>query len=162
MTQQRRPYNRREALARYEERRRQEEERRRQEAARRERARIRKQKEQESKELARGPVDLPFCLLVLLLTAVGLVMLLSASFPSFSVTFTSVTYPLSTSVSSSRSLKIRSAPAIAIITAFSCWLIWLMGILKLRLNVRKLASPPNVNPPMPFSASTPPTIAQTT
>ena len=82
MTQQRRPYNRREALARYEERRRQEEERRRQEAARRERARIRKQKEQESKELARGPVDLPFCLLVLLLTAVGLVMLLSASFPS--------------------------------------------------------------------------------
>ena len=38
--------------------------------------------EQESRELAKGPIDLPFCLLVLLLTAIGLVMLLSASFPS--------------------------------------------------------------------------------
>ena len=37
---------------------------------------------QQSRELARGPIDLPFCLLALLLTAVGLVMLLSASFPS--------------------------------------------------------------------------------
>ena len=36
----------------------------------------------ESRELARGPIDLSFCLLVLLLTAIGLVMLLSASFPS--------------------------------------------------------------------------------
>lgn len=50
--------------------------------ARQERLRLRKEKEQESRELARGPIDLPFCLLVLLLTAVGLVMLLSASFPS--------------------------------------------------------------------------------
>ena len=40
------------------------------------------EKRQESKELAHGPIDLPFCLLVLLLTAIGLVMLLSASFPS--------------------------------------------------------------------------------
>ena len=40
------------------------------------------QKREESRELARGPIDLPFCLLVLLLTAIGLVMLLSASFPS--------------------------------------------------------------------------------
>ena len=40
------------------------------------------EKRQESRELARGPIDLPFCLLVLLLTAIGLVMLLSASFPS--------------------------------------------------------------------------------
>ena len=47
-----------------------------------ERQRLRKEKEQESRELARGPIDLPFCLLVLLLTAIGLVMLLSASFPS--------------------------------------------------------------------------------
>ena len=38
--------------------------------------------EQQSRELAKGPVDLPFLLLVLLLTAIGLVMLLSASFPS--------------------------------------------------------------------------------
>ena len=50
--------------------------------ARQERQWLRKEKEQESRELARGPIDLPFCLLVLLLTAVGLVMLLSASFPS--------------------------------------------------------------------------------
>ena len=50
--------------------------------ARQERQRLRKEKEQESRELARGPIDLPFCLLVLLLTAIGLVMLRSASFPS--------------------------------------------------------------------------------
>lgn len=40
------------------------------------------QKQQESRELARGPLDLPFCILVLLLAGTGLVMLLSASFPS--------------------------------------------------------------------------------
>ncbi len=50
--------------------------------ARQERRRRFQEKEQESRELARGPIDLPFCLLVLLLTAIGLVMLLSASFPS--------------------------------------------------------------------------------
>ena len=33
-------------------------------------------------QLARGPIDLPFLTLVVLLTLVGLVMLLSASFPS--------------------------------------------------------------------------------
>ena len=49
---------------------------------RQERQRLRKEKEQESRELAKGPIDLTFCLLVLLLTAIGLVMLLSASFPS--------------------------------------------------------------------------------
>ena len=75
MSQQRRTYNQRQALSRYEERRRQEE-------ARREMLQRRREKEQESRELAKGPMDLPFCLLVLLLTAVGLVMLLSASFPS--------------------------------------------------------------------------------
>ena len=75
MSQQRRTYNQRQALSRYEERRRQEE-------ARREMLQRRREKEQESRELAKGPIDLPFCLLVLLLTAVGLVMLLSASFPS--------------------------------------------------------------------------------
>lgn len=47
--------------------------------ARRERQ---EEKEAESRELAKGPVDLPFLLLVLLLTGIGLVMLLSASFPS--------------------------------------------------------------------------------
>ena len=75
MSQQRRTYNQRQALSRYEERRRQEE-------ARREMLQRRREKEQESRALAKGPIDLPFCLLVLLLTAVGLVMLLSASFPS--------------------------------------------------------------------------------
>lgn len=47
------------------------------EAARRRRARQR-----ETRKLADGPMDLPFCFLILLLTAIGLVMLLSASFPS--------------------------------------------------------------------------------
>lgn len=60
----RRPMSREEALVRQERRQRQQE------------------KERESRELAKGPIDLPFCLLVLLLTAIGLVMLLSASFPS--------------------------------------------------------------------------------
>lgn len=55
----------------------------REEAQRRQEIRLRQQAlEEEGKELARGPVDLPFCLLVLLLMSIGLVMLLSASFPS--------------------------------------------------------------------------------
>ena len=33
-------------------------------------------------KLARGPIDLPFLALVMLLTALGLIVLLSASFPS--------------------------------------------------------------------------------
>ena len=67
------------AMDRYQERKRREQEA---EQARRERVQRRKEKEAESRELAKGPIDLPFCLLVLLLTAIGLVMLLSASFPS--------------------------------------------------------------------------------
>ena len=47
-----------------------------------ERTQRRREKMEESRELARGPIDVTFCLLVLLLTAIGLVMLLSASFPS--------------------------------------------------------------------------------
>ena len=50
--------------------------------ARKEHLQWRKDKQAESRELARGPIDLPFFLLLLLLIAVGLVMLLSASFPS--------------------------------------------------------------------------------
>lgn len=50
--------------------------------ARQERRRKRLELEEESRERAKGPIDLPFCLLVLLLMAIGLVMLLSASFPS--------------------------------------------------------------------------------
>ena len=38
--------------------------------------------EEESRELARGPIDLPFLVLTMLLTGIGLIMLLSASFPS--------------------------------------------------------------------------------
>ena len=38
-------------------------------------------REQESRELAKGPIDLPFCLLVMMLTIIGLIMLFSASFP---------------------------------------------------------------------------------
>ena len=40
------------------------------------------EKRRESYELSKGPIDVPFCLMVLLLTAIGRVMLLSASFPS--------------------------------------------------------------------------------
>ena len=50
--------------------------------ARQERQQRRRELEQESRELAKGPIDLPFFILVMLLTGVGLVMLLSASFPS--------------------------------------------------------------------------------
>nr|WP_326126200.1 putative lipid II flippase FtsW [uncultured Oscillibacter sp.] len=50
--------------------------------ARQEKKRLRKEREELSRELAKGPIDLPFCLLVLLLMGIGLVMLLSASFPS--------------------------------------------------------------------------------
>ena len=50
--------------------------------ARQERQQRRRELEQESRGLARGPLDLPFFILVLLLTGIGLVMLLSASFPS--------------------------------------------------------------------------------
>ena len=35
----------------------------------------------ESRELAKGPIDMPFFLLVMLLVGIGLVMLFSASFP---------------------------------------------------------------------------------
>ena len=38
-------------------------------------------REEELKEIAKGPIDLPFLLLVTLLTGVGLIMLFSASFP---------------------------------------------------------------------------------
>ena len=50
--------------------------------ARQERQQRQREMEEESRELARGPLDLPFFILVMLLTGVGLVMLLSASFPS--------------------------------------------------------------------------------
>lgn len=60
----RRPVSREEALARQEKKRRQ------------------KEREELNRQLAQGPIDLPFCLLVLLLMGIGLVMLLSASFPS--------------------------------------------------------------------------------
>ena len=82
----RRSFNQQEALERYERRKRQEEKARLEEVERKrrnkERLARRREKEEESRELAKGPIDLPFCLLVLLLTAIGLVMLLSASFPS--------------------------------------------------------------------------------
>ena len=40
------------------------------------------QREAEGRELAKGPIDLPFLLLVCLLLGIGLIMVLSASFPS--------------------------------------------------------------------------------
>lgn len=60
----RRPISREEALARQEKKRRQ------------------REREELNRELAKGPIDLPFCLLVVLLMGIGLIMLLSASFPS--------------------------------------------------------------------------------
>ena len=48
----------------------------------RERQQFLKEKTVESYELARGPLDLPFLLLIILLIGIGLVMMLSASFPS--------------------------------------------------------------------------------
>ena len=41
--------------------------------AQQEHRKYQQEKRQESRELAQGPIDLPFCLLVLLLTAIGLV-----------------------------------------------------------------------------------------
>ena len=55
----------------------------REEALARQRKReLRAEKEEEFRELAKGPLDLPFLVLVFLLSGIGLVMLLSASFPS--------------------------------------------------------------------------------
>jgi len=48
----------------------------------RQKERERRRKEREAWEAARGPMDLPFLLLALMLLAIGLIMLLSASFPS--------------------------------------------------------------------------------
>lgn len=53
-----------------------------QRARRRMIAREQREKEREAWEAARGPLDLPFLLLTLLLLIIGLIMLLSASFPS--------------------------------------------------------------------------------
>ncbi len=49
--------------------------------ARQERRELREQRAAEIREAAKGPIDMPFFLLVLLLTGIGLVMLFSASFP---------------------------------------------------------------------------------
>ena len=53
-----------------------------QRALKRQRLREQRRKEREAWEAARGPLDLPFLLLVLVLLTIGLIMLLSASFPS--------------------------------------------------------------------------------
>lgn len=49
-------------------------------------------REQESRELAKGPIDLPFMLLVLVLTVIGLIMLFSASFPRADYDYSNPTY----------------------------------------------------------------------
>ena len=60
--------------------------RQREEAERREQIRISRDRQQRTTQMERqslmGPMDLPFLLLTLLLTGVGLVMVFSASFPS--------------------------------------------------------------------------------
>ena len=77
-------------------------------------------------------------------------------------TFTKVTYPSSVSGTSSKSEKIRSQPASAMIILFICCTTWLIGILKLLLKVKKLANLPSVNPPNPANASIPPIMVQST
>ena len=49
---------------------------------RRQRLREKRHRARELREIARGPIDLPFLVLVLMLTVIGLIMLFSASFPS--------------------------------------------------------------------------------
>ncbi len=49
--------------------------------AQRQRRAEKQRREEELREIAKGPIDLPFLLLVCLLTGIGLVMLFSASFP---------------------------------------------------------------------------------
>ena len=46
--------------------------------------------------------------------------------------------------------------------ALSCWLTWLIGIVKLFTKVRKLTSAPSVSPVAPLTASAPPTSAHST
>ena len=46
--------------------------------------------------------------------------------------------------------------------ALNCMEIWLMGMFRVRLKVKKLASLPRVRPVMPDSASAPPIMAQNT
>ena len=58
----------------------------------REEKRRQRQRERELWELSRGPIDLPFSLLVMLLSGIGLVMLLSASFFRAYVRFDNPTY----------------------------------------------------------------------
>lgn len=49
---------------------------------RRQQSREKRHKKRELREIARGPIDLPFLILVLMLVVIGLIMLFSASFPS--------------------------------------------------------------------------------
>lgn len=60
----------------------------------RRREREQRRREREAWEAARGPIDLPFLLLVLILLTIGLIMLLSASFPSAQASATSNYDPL--------------------------------------------------------------------
>ena len=52
-----------------------------QQELKRRQSREKRRKDREAWQAARGPVDLPFLLLTLMLLAIGLIMLLSTSFP---------------------------------------------------------------------------------
>ena len=52
----------------------------------------RRLKVRELQELAKGPIDVPFLVLVLMLTVIGLIMLFSASFPSALDRYNDATY----------------------------------------------------------------------
>ncbi len=56
-----------------------------QQRRKREQQREQRRRHHEQREIAKGPIDLPFLLLVMILLSVGLIMLMSASFPSAQV-----------------------------------------------------------------------------
>ena len=51
-----------------------------------------RRKRQEAWEAARGPLDMPFLLLAMMLLGIGLIMLLSASFPNAQASANPVSY----------------------------------------------------------------------
>ena len=76
--------------------------------------------------------------------------------------FTNLTYPSSVSGSSSIKAKILSAPASAITIELNCCATCINGCVKLFVNWRYDAMTPNVIPPIPSIANTPPNTAVNT
>ena len=75
---------------------------------------------------------------------------------------TRVMVPLSSSGTSSSRAKTRWAPAMAMTTKFTCWLIWMRGWVAFLFRVRKEIRVPRVRGKAPPRARRAPTTAQTT